>query len=135
MKGQLELFPASTQRAACPKQTALTSLTNNQQVLIVYYSLLASGIKPRITVDLAPIAQFMHLMLDKPYKGLQNSDLYKRLQTVPNFENRKNLMRDWERIQPFFLRVAWKDALQLIENDLIKARSQLNNPLSAIGAV
>jgi hypothetical protein len=94
--------------------------------------MLACGVKPRLTVGLAPIAQFLHLILDKPYKGLQNSDLYKRLQTVPNFRNRKSLIQDLERITPFFLRVEWKDALQLIENDLLKARSQLNNPLASI---
>jgi hypothetical protein len=94
--------------------------------------MLACGVKPRLTVELAPIAHFLHLILDKPYKGLQNSDLYKRLQTVPNFQNRKTLIRDLERIIPFFLRVEWKDPLQLIENDLLKARSQLNNPLASI---
>lgn len=85
--------------------------------------MLACGLRPRINIDLASVGRFMHLLLDKPYKSLQNSDLYKRLQTAPNFENKSALIRDLEHIKPFFFRVAWQAPLQLIDNDLLKARN------------
>lgn len=83
--------------------------------------MLACGLRPRINVDLASAARFMHLLLDKPYKSLQNSDLYKRLQSAPNFGNKSALIRDLEQIKPYFFRVAWQAPLQLIDNDLLKA--------------
>ena len=125
VNGQLALIPPENPLVAPSTSSVFNDLTNQQQVLIFYYSMLAYGIKPRINVELAPIALFMHLILDKPYKSLQNSDFYKRLQTVPNFQNSKKLIRDLEHIKPFFLRVAWRDPVQLIDNDLLKAHRHL----------
>ena len=99
-------------------QGPLDSLTNNQKVLSFYYSLRACGIKPRLTVDLAPIARLMHLVLGKAYTTIDRSDLYRKLQNVPNFNTPKGLARDLACIKPFFLRVEFQQALQLIEQDL-----------------
>ena len=103
---------------ANPKQEGLASLTNNQKALTAYYGLKVCGVKPRDTADVATMARFMHLVLGIPYTSIDRSALYRKLQTVPNFKARKGLVRDLARIKPFFVRLAFHDAVRLIDNDL-----------------
>ena len=86
-------------------EAGLSALTNQQIVLIFYYTLQVWGIKPRVTVDIAPIARFMHLVLDKPYRSLSYSDLYKKLQAIPHCGHRKRFIRDLERIKACFRQI------------------------------
>ena len=98
---------------ANPKPPA--PLTNSQMVLSLYYLLKAQGKALRGTVDLATIARFMHLLLGKEYITLHNSDLYRKLQLVPELQSRPALLKDLQLLQPLFEQVELSAVARLVE--------------------
>lgn len=124
MIGQLTLILPSTALVTPLEQAVpapLANLTNNQKALIFYYFLRTCDVKPRITVDLSIIARWMHLLVGKDLTSIDNSGLYKCLQSVPGLNNPRALMRDFSCIQPLLAQVGLKEALQLMEYNLALA--------------
>jgi len=104
--------------------------SNSQMVLIFYYFFKQCGIEPRLDVDIAPIAKFIHLITNKEFTKTQNSDFYKKLQRAPNFKSDKGLINDLESIKPLFEKVQLNEVVKLIEQEINVARSEIkqNNP-------
>lgn len=96
--------------------------SNNQLVLIFYYFFKYCGIEPRISIDIAPLAKFMHLVTGKKLTTIQNSDFYKRWGKAPNYKDNKELIKDLEFIKPLFEQVDLKEIVKQIDNEIDTAR-------------
>ena len=121
VSGQLSLLSSDHSSVPPLESGSLSELTNNQKALVFYYFLRVCDVNPRVTVDLSTIARGMHLLLGKEFTTIDNSGLYKCLQSVPDLNNPQALLRDLARIQPLFAQVGLKAALQLMEYDLALA--------------
>jgi hypothetical protein len=118
--------------ASCPSPspsvaTAGLSLSNSQLVLAFHYVLLSWGVQPRITIDIAPIARFMHLVSGKPYKRIHTSEFYKKLQRVPNFKNDKELIKDLTVVKRLLLEVELKEASLLVDREINLASQEIRS--------
>lgn len=110
-----------------PKQKQqFDRFTNSQIVLIFYYFFKLNGLVPRVSIDIAPIAKFIHLITGKDFKTIPNSDFYKKLQTVPNFKSDKELISDLEVIKPLFKMVQLNEIVKMIDNEIEQARTEIN---------
>ena len=107
-------------------QQQFDRFTNSQIVLIFYYFFKFNGLEPRVSIDIAPIAKFIHLITGKDFTTIPNSDFYKKLKSVPNFKSDKDLMIDLEVIKPFFKTVQLNEIVKMIENEIDQARTELN---------
>ncbi len=103
----------------------LEGFTNSQLVLIFYYFFKQNGLEPRINIDIAPIAKFIHLVTGKEFKATTHSDFYTKLRTVPNFKTDKELINDLEFIKPMFQSVQLNEIVKMIENEIDKARNEI----------
>ncbi len=103
----------------------LGQYTNSQLVLIFYYFFKNNGLEPRKSIDIAPIAKFLHLVTGKEFKTVVSSDFYKKLQKVPNFKSDKELINDLEAIKPLFQKVQLTEIVKMIDNEIDLARSEL----------
>jgi hypothetical protein len=92
-------------------------LTTSQLVLVFHYTLVSLGIIPRKHIDIAPIARFMHVITDRPYINIDNSDYYKKLKRVPHFKTARSLIKDVEVIKRQLLEVGLKEVALLLELD------------------
>ncbi len=101
------------------------TLTNNQITLVFYYFLMSIGIKFRHDINISHLAKFIHLIGCKEFKSLNNSDIYKRLKKAPNFVKDKELIKDLEAIKPLFIKNDLKSVIQLINNEIDQAQSEI----------
>lgn len=99
--------------------------TNSQIVLIFYYFFKHSRLEPRVNIDIAPIAKFIHLIIGKELTSITNSDFYKKLQAAPNFKTDKELINDLEAIKPLFKKVLLNEIVKMIENEIDIARAEI----------
>ena len=129
---KLEIFNTTASRPSPISRvaTAGLSLSNSQLVLAFYYVLLSWGVQPRITIDIAPIARFMHLVSGKPYKRIHNSDFYKKLQCVPNFKSDKGLIKDLTVVKSLLLEVELKEACLLIDREINLASREIRSKIN-----
>lgn len=118
-------FVAKEDQAELTPNPNQTSYTNSQLVLIFYYFLKYTGIEPRVQIDIAPIAKFMHLITGKDLTAVANSDFYKKLQKVPNFKKDKELIKDLQIVKPLFMKVQLSEVAKMIDNEIEIARAQL----------
>ena len=100
--------------------------SNSKMVLIFYYFFKSCGIEPRVSVDIAPIAKFIHLIAGKKLTSIESSDFYKKLRSAPNFKSDKELIKDLEFIKPLFQKVNLNDIVKMIDNEIKTARSEIN---------
>jgi hypothetical protein len=103
----------------------LGGYTNSQLVLIFYYFFKQNGLEPRVSIDISPMAKFIHLITGREFKGVTSSDFYKKLQTVPNFKSDKELINDLEAIKPLFKMVQLNEVVKMIENEIDLARNEI----------
>lgn len=122
MKALAEMESTPTQPKAKPQ---LGGYTNAQLVLIFYYFFKQNGLEPRVSIDISPIAKFIHLITGKEFKAVTSSDFYKKLQTVPNFKTDKELINDLETIKPLFKMVQLNEVVKMIENEIDLARNEV----------
>jgi len=124
LKGKIALLleQPPTQPKAKPQ---LGGYTNAQLVLIFYYFFKQNGLEPRVSIDISPIAKFIHLITGKEFKAVTSSDFYKKLQTVPNFKTDKELINDLEAIKPLFKMVQLNEVVKMIENEIDLARNEM----------
>lgn len=107
-------------------QQQFDRFTNSQIVLIFYYFFKFNGLEPRVSIDIAPIAKFIHLITGKDFTTIPNSDFYKKLKSVPNFKSDKDLIIDLEAIKSLFKTVQLNEIVKMIENEIDQARTELN---------
>ena len=112
----------ATQPKAKPQ---LGGYTNSQLVLIFYYFFKQNGLEPRVSIDISPMAKFIHLITGREFKAVTSSDFYKKLQTVPNFKTDKELINDLEAIKPLFKMVKLNEVVKMIENEIDLARNEM----------
>jgi len=86
------------------------------------YTLKAFGVKPRVNASLSEVAKFLHLYLEKRLTTLSRSSIYKQLKQVSHQDPCKLTLRDLEAIKPFFQGAQWKNALQLVDCDMMAAK-------------
>lgn len=122
IKNLLSLEQPPTQPKAKPQ---LGGYTNAQLVLIFYYFFKQNGLEPRVSIDISPMAKFIHLITGREFKAVTNSDFYKKLQTVPNFKTDKELINDLEAIKPLFKMVQLNEVVKMIENEIDLARNEV----------
>ncbi len=108
-------------------ETSLCKLTNNQTVLLFYYGLKELGIEPRQTTDVTIVAKFIHLILGKEVSSISNSDFYKRLKKVPNFNKDRRLIEDLKTIKPCFEKAQMKEAIKAINKEIATASRELKS--------
>lgn len=96
--------------------------SNSQLVLIFYYFFKYVGIEPRVSIDIAPIAKFLHLITGKEFSNVQSSDLYKKLSKAPNHVSDKSLIIDLNRIKPLFQKVELNEIVKMIDNEIEQCR-------------
>jgi hypothetical protein len=108
--------------ALSEKEPQLNGYTNAQLVLIFYYFFKYCGLEPRVKIDIAPIAKFMHLITGKKFTATTNSDFYKKLQIVPNIKTGRGLIKDLEVIKPLFKAAQLNEIVGLIESEISIAR-------------
>ncbi len=106
-------------------KSQLGEYTNSQLVLIFYYFFKFHGLEPRKTIDIAPIAKFIHLIVGKDFKSVTSSDYYNKLKQVPNFNSDTQLIKDLEKIKFVFQKVQLNDVLILIDKELEIARNEI----------
>jgi len=76
----------------------------------------ANGQELRGAVDLADIARYMHLLTGKKYTNIYNSDLYKKLQTVPESKGTQSMRKDLQILHALFTQVELDEVAQLIQS-------------------
>lgn len=120
-----KIFKLEPTNAPQNERNQLAGYTNSQLVLIFYYFFKQCGLEPRVNCDIAPMAKFIHAITGKGFTGAPNSDIYKKLQTVPNFKNDKELIADLEAIKPLFQKVELNEVVKMINNEIGIARSEM----------
>jgi len=101
--------------------------STSQLVLIFYYFFKSNGLIPRDTIKIAPIARFIHLIIDEEFKSIPNSDIYDKLRKVPNFKNDRGLIDDLMVIRPLFQKVGLKSIVKMIDEESKIARAEIRN--------
>lgn len=99
--------------------------SNNQLTLIFYYFFTGLGLKIRTDIDITAMAKFIHVVSNKEYTKISNSDFYKRLRKAPNFVTDPELIKDLEIIKPIFEKVEMKNVVSLIDTEIAKARVEI----------
>jgi hypothetical protein len=118
----LKLEAHTTAPKAKPR---LGEYSNSQLVLIFYYFFKYSGIEPRVSTDIAPIAKFLHLITGKEFSNTQNSDFYKKLSKAPNHISDKSLIDDLNHIKPLFQKVELNEIVKMIDNEIDQCRTAI----------
>lgn len=103
------------------------TLTNSQLALASHFVFKSLGFYSRVNVDMALIARFIHLLADKPYTKIHNSDFYKKLKKAPNFKADRELIKDLELVKIELLKVDFKEAALLVEKEILIARQEISH--------
>lgn len=103
----------------------LNEFTNSQLVLMFYYFFKHTGIEPRKSTDIAPVAKFLHMITGKKFSNIQCSDFYKKLSKAPNHKNDKSLRGDLIHIKPLFQMVNLNAIVKMIETEINQCSSEL----------
>ncbi len=115
MSGKVEHLHQQLPAAVPTPSEPVTTLTNSQVALSLYFMLRANGQELRGAVDLADIARYMHLLTGKKYTSIHNSSLYKRLQTVPESKGTQSMRKDLQLLHALFTQVELDEVAQLIQ--------------------
>lgn len=118
----LKLEAHTTTPKAKPR---LGEYSNSQLVLIFYYFFKYLGIEPRVNIDIAPIAKFLHLITGKEFSNTQSSDFYKKLSKAPNHIGDKSLIDDLNHIKPLFQKVKLNEIVKMIDNEIDQCRTAI----------
>lgn len=107
------------------QKSDLAKYSNSQIVLIFFYFFKFTGIEPRVTTDIAPIAKFLHLITSKNFSKTPNSDFYKKLSQAPNHVGNKQLLKDLKLIKPLFADVELNEIVKMIDNEIDLCQSEI----------
>ncbi|MHB9147434.1 MAG: hypothetical protein ACYC2U_03280 [Candidatus Amoebophilus sp.] len=123
-------IPSYSKKVTDYHEPSYTSpLTNSQLVLACYYVLISWGIQPRVNLDIAQVARFIHLVTSKPYTQIKNSEFYKKLQKAPELKSTKELVKDLQLIKILLGELELAEASLLVDKELTLARQKINKRL------
>ena len=96
--------------------------TSSQLVLIFYYSFKYLGIEPRVNINISSAAKLAHLILNKEFSSINNSDIYKKFQQAPHLKNSKELTKDLEVIKPLFQKAQLNGIVKILDKEMAKLK-------------
>lgn len=102
----------------------MATFTNNQVVLIFHYFMKFINVSIGNQIDRSSVAKFIHLILNKEFTNVSNSDIYDRLGSAPNSTNDTTLIGDLKIIRPLFEKVQLDVIVKFIDDELSMARSE-----------
>ena len=108
----------------------------SQQVLIFYY-FLTHDCKINIgsDVDTSKVAKFIHLITDKKFTSIQNSEIYKKLSKAPNYKSKidkqilKSKIDDLKTIKPLLIAYKLKSTVELIDKEIAEYNLELTKKI------
>lgn len=101
-------------------------ITKARQMLALYYLLKAAfNIEHRSSHTISEVVRFIHLLTGKKFTTLQNSDIYKKYQQMPNYNGDERLVKDLQFIRPYFEGLHLKSALDLIDAEIDRCIKEL----------
>ena len=115
--GKLVLLPPPV---VAPSPSSSGLLTNNQLALATYFLLQSLDEGAFHQTDKATMARFLHLVKEKPYSALNNSDLYRKLQQIVQLLGKKSSVKDLKQVYAHFLRVELYHPALLVKQELEK---------------
>ena len=101
-----------------PYKPQFGSFTQTQIIIVFYYFFKLNRLEIRTDIDVAPVAKFIHLLVGKEFKTIQNSDIYKKLSLAPDIKVGAELIKDLVIIKPFFEMVQLTEIVKMIDNDI-----------------
>lgn len=96
----------------------LSAFSNSELVLLFYYFFAENGLTIRESIDIAPIAKFIHLITGKKFTVTTSSDIYKKLKKAPNFKTDKELIKDLEKVKKQFEDFQLNNIAQSMEKEI-----------------
>lgn len=90
----------------------------SRQILALYYMIIEAGIYPRTTANVSDITRLAHVLFNKSFTTLQNSEIYKKFRNVPSIKQDTHLLRDLEFILPYFTSLGMEKAVSEILKDI-----------------
>jgi hypothetical protein len=96
-------------------------LTDRQRLLACHYIMESWAAKSKVKLSIASVARFMHLIREKPYTGLDNSEFYKELQGVLNSKTDPELIQDLKVVKNVLLQEGFQEAALLVDKRLTLA--------------
>lgn len=96
--------------------------TRSRQLLLICYLLKAGfGIESRDNASISGVARLAHMLTGTKITQLQNSDLYKKLRTMPNYKTGEHLIGDLRFIRPFLVELNIDEAVKLVDAEIQRA--------------
>jgi hypothetical protein len=71
-----------------------------------------------VNIDKTDLAKFIHLLLGKPCKRMQNSEIYKKVRKAPNFIRDKALASDLRIVKKVFELYDLSKAIKLVDEEI-----------------
>jgi|GEM_PF-5188090 hypothetical protein len=91
--------------------------TQSQIILLVHFYIKSMGID-LVNIDKTDLAKFIHLLLGKPCKRMQNSEIYKKVRIAPNFIRDKALASDLRIVKKVFELYDLSKAIKLVDEEI-----------------
>jgi hypothetical protein len=104
-----------------------TNITKARQILAMYY--LLNGVfklEDKNEVNTSGIARFIHLLTGTKYTSIQNSEIYKKYQRMPNYKKGTHLITDLKFIRPFFEELNLEEVVKLINAEIAREMKELS---------
>jgi hypothetical protein len=117
-------------------KSVFANYSNTQQTLIFYY-FLTHDCKINIgsDVDTSKVAKFIHLITDKKFTSIQNSEIYKKLSKAPNYKSKtdkqilKSKIDDLETIKPLLVAYKLKSTVEFIDKEIAEYNLELRKTM------
>jgi hypothetical protein len=94
-------------------------ITEARQLLAIYFLLKAGfDIEHRGSNAISETTRFAHLMTGTKFTTLQKSSIYKKYQSIPNYNKEEYLIKDLRFIRPYFEALHIQKALNLIDKEI-----------------
>lgn len=93
----------------------------SRQVLTLYYLMIEAGVHGRTNANVSDIARLAHVLFNKSFTTIQNSEVYKKFRNVPSIKEDKHLVKDLEFILPYFTALGMEKAVSEIRKDIDNA--------------
>ncbi len=103
-----------------------STITKARQILAMYY--LLNGVfklEDKNEASTAAIARFIHLLTGTKYTSIQNSEIYKKYQRMPNYKKGTHLIADLKFILPFFEGPNLEEVVKLINAEIAREMKEL----------
>ena len=104
---------------------------------MIFYYFLTHDCKINIgsDVDTSKVAKFIHLITDKKFTSIQNSEIYKKLSKAPNYKSKidkqilKSKIDDLKTIKPLLVAYKLKSTVELIDKEIAEYNLELTKKI------